>query len=329
MQLMSDIVGNFRERKNMIKVGISSCLLGNKVRFDGGHRNNRLCNDKLSEFFSFECFCPEVGIGLPVPRNTIRLEGNVSNPKAILRDKSQTDITSRLQEYSVQQKQNLSKLSGFIFCKASPSCGTNRVRVYGEGGQAVKEGIGIFAAQVQKFAPALPIEDDGRLHDPLIRDSFIKRVYIYSEWREINNAGLTLKKLHDFHAKHKFTLLSHCQPTLRILGKRLAQITKSNLKDHSENYIQTLMSGLTKVATRKNNTNALLHIQGFLKRSISAEDKAELTRCIHDYLKGAESLLTPIRLLKHHLSHHPNSYALKQSFLNPYPKQLGIRVKTM
>ncbi|WP_196139572.1 DUF523 and DUF1722 domain-containing protein [Aliikangiella sp. G2MR2-5] len=328
----------------MIKVGISSCLLGNPVRYDGGHRNNRFCKESLSQFFQFVSLCPEVGIGLPTPRKTIRLVGDVDSPRAVLSDGGDEDFTTELRQFAESHKKTLESLSGYILCKASPSCGMERVKVYNDSGQAEKKGMGIFAARLQTLLPHLPLEEDGRLNDPLIRDSFIKRVFIYNEWKSLqdsgrddseigsesgkNGQGLTTRKLHEFHARHKFTLLAHNQPIYRKVGPLLASVNKQNIDAISEEYITLLMLGLKKVATRKNNTNVLMHLQGYLKDKLSAEDKAELTQCIHDYRDGLQPILGVLTLLKHHFRKFPEPYIDNQSFLAPYPKDLAIRVDT-
>ncbi|MCW8879568.1 MAG: DUF1722 domain-containing protein [Kangiellaceae bacterium] len=312
----------------MIKVGISQCLTGAKVRYDGGHRNNKFCNQELSQLFEFVSFCPEVGIGLPIPRKTIRLVGDVDQPRAEFSDGSGEDLALQLKNFADTNQSKLEESSGFIFCKASPSCGTQRVKVYNDKGHSQSVGVGIFAARVNQLFPNLPIEDDGRLNDPQIRDSFIKRVYIYDEWKSLRTE-LTLDALFKFHARHKFTLLSHCQKTYREVGALVASANKKTVENVADLYFSKLMGGLSNVSTRRNTTNVLMHLQGFLKKRISQADKAELRQCIMDYNNGVEPILSPLRLLKHHFGHHPNSYIAGQSFLNPYPKQLGIRVKML
>jgi uncharacterized protein YbgA (DUF1722 family)/uncharacterized protein YbbK (DUF523 family) len=311
----------------MIKVGISQCLTGAKVRYDGGHRNNKFCNQELTELFSFVPLCPEIGIGLPIPRKTIRLVGDIASPRAVFSDDSSVDLTDKLSEYADNHSRSISDMSGFVFCKASPSCGTQRVKVYNDKGHSESKGMGIFAARVQELHPNLPIEDDGRLNDPLIRDSFIKRVYIYDEWRAMEKSGITAKKLYKFHARHKFTLLSHNQKIYRKVGPLVASANKNDVNEVAAEYIGLLMEGLTHVATRKNNTNVLMHLQGYLKDALDAQDKQELRQCIIDYNSGEAPILSPITLIKHHFKHNPNPYIAQQSYLNPYPKQLGIRVQ--
>ncbi|TQV84943.1 YbgA family protein [Aliikangiella coralliicola] len=311
----------------MIKVGISQCLMGAKVRYDGGHKQNRFCKDVLSEVFDFVSLCPEVGIGLTTPRKTIRLVGDPKTPRAVLSDDIEQDFTDALEIFAEEREGLLAELSGYIFCKASPSCGVERVKVYRENGYAEKTGIGIFAARVRKLFPHLPLEEDGRLNDPLLRDSFIKRVYVYSEWQKINKSGLSTNNLFRFHARHKMTLLAHCQKTYRMLGPLVASANPGNLKIIANQYFGLLMQALAKVATRSNNTNVLMHLQGYLKNELSADDKAELTQSILGYRNGTEPILAPLALLKHHFRNFPNLYVEEQSFLEPYPKQLAIRVK--
>ncbi|NVJ51814.1 MAG: DUF1722 domain-containing protein [Gammaproteobacteria bacterium] len=310
----------------MIKVGISHCLLGAPVRFDGGHKQNRFCKESLADYFQFVPLCPEVGIGMGTPRKTLRLVGDVDSPRAVFGHDTSQDFTDDLVHYADKHLAQLQAMSGYVFCKGSPSCGTARVKVYNAKGYAQKSGVGVFAARVQQLMPLLPIEDDGRLNDPLLRDSFIKRVYIYHEWQQLLQDGLTVAKLQKFHARHKLNLLSHCQKTYRHLGPIVAKINKQNIAMESERYIHHLMMGFKKVATRKNNANVLMHLQGYLKHRLPTEDRQELAQLILDYRKGILPLLSPLTLLKHHFKHNKDAYIEQQSFLDPYPKELAIRV---
>jgi len=309
-----------------IKIGISQCLLGANVRFDGGHRNNRFCQNDLSKLFEFIPLCPEVGIGLSIPRKTIRLIGDPTNPRAVISDDVSRDFTQPLKDFATHNHKKLAQMSGYVFCKASPSCGLERVKVYGAKGGAQKSGMGIFAARVKTLFPNLPTEEDGRLNDPLLRDSFIKRVYIYNDWQHINELGLTCDALYKFHARHKFTLLAHCQKIYRKLGPIVASINNNNVNNIADEYIQLMMQALKKTATRSNNTNVLMHLQGYLKELLPKEDKVELAQCILEYRKGILPILSPLTLLKHHFRHFPNNYISQQSYLNPYPKELAIQV---
>ena len=311
----------------MLKVGISQCLLGDKVRYDGGHRNNRFCTTKLTKLFDFVPLCPEIGIGLPVPRKTIRLIGDVSLPKAVLSSDNSRDFTQALAGFADQNNQKLKQLSGYILCKGSPSCGMERVKVYNNKGQPEAKAMGIFSARVKQLFPLLPMEEDGRLNDPLLRDSFIKRVYIYEQWQKLNRGNkLSVNDLLKFHTKHKMTLLAHCQKTYRKLGPLVASARPHNLPDIASRYIKKLLEGLQKTATRANNTNVLMHLQGHLKKLLGRNDKAELMQCIIDYNQGIQPIMSPITLLKHHFRNNPNSYIQALSFFDPYPKELAIRV---
>lgn len=310
----------------MIKVGISGCLLGANIRYDGGNKNNRYCKNELSKHFEFVPLCPEVGIGLPVPRETIRLVGDIANPKAVQSKDSSKDYTSQLSNYADKNYELLGGLSGYVVCQASPSCGMERVKVFNDKGQPEKKGVGVFTARLRTLYPNLPIEENGRLNDPLLRDSFIKRVYIYDEWLELVKNGLTVDKLLKFHSRHKMVLLAHCQPIYRELGPLVAQTTKRNLVGQSELYINKFMNALSNTSSRANNTNVLMHIQGHLKEHLSKDDKAELRQCIMDYNQGMQPILGPLTLLKHHFRANPSSFIAKQSYLDPYPKSMSLRV---
>jgi uncharacterized protein YbgA (DUF1722 family)/uncharacterized protein YbbK (DUF523 family) len=312
----------------MVRIGISHCLLGAKVRFDGGHKNSRFCSELLSKFAEFTPLCPEVGIGMGTPRKTLRLVGDIASPRAVFSNGEEGDFTQPLADYADQHLDQLNQMSGYILCKASPSCGMERVRVYNDKGQAERKGMGIFAARLKQLKPDLPMEEDGRLNDPLLRDSFIKRVFIYHEWQQLLANGLTVSKLQAFHARHKLNLLAHCQPTYRHLGPIVASINKTNIEKEASRYFSHLMMGFKKVASRKNNTNVLMHLQGYLKNKLDKSDRQELAKCIIDYRKSIEPIMAPLTLLNHHFKKFPDDYISNQSFLSPYPKELAIRVDT-
>ncbi len=309
----------------MIQVGISHCLLGAEVRFDGGHKQSRFCKDELSKYFTFVPLCPEVGIGMSTPRKTLRLIGDIDSPRAVFSDGTDGDFTEELSQYADKHKTRLDQLSGYIFCKASPSCGLERVKVYSNKGGAERKGTGIFAARVKELYPDLPLEEDGRLNDPLLRDSFVKRVYLYAQWQALVANGLTVNDVQKYHAKHKLLLMAHSQPVYRELGPIVAAITKDNLASESARYFSRFMQGMTKVATRRNNTNVLMHLQGYVKKAIDSDDRQELAKAILEYREGIQPLMAPLTLLKHHLKRNPDEYALQQSYLEPYPSQLAIR----
>jgi uncharacterized protein YbgA (DUF1722 family)/uncharacterized protein YbbK (DUF523 family) len=312
---------------NKIEVGISQCLLGEKVRYDGGHKMSRYCVNHLNQFFDFKALCPEVGIGLPVPRKTIRLTGSSDQPRAVYSNGDDGDFTDALSQYADEHWPQINTISGYIFCKGSPSCGIERIKVFNDKGMPERNGIGIFAKRIMELDPLLPIEDDGRLNDIGLRDSFIKRVFLYKEWQQLTSSKLTPKALFDFHARHKLMLLAHCQKTYRNLGPMLAKTTKENVESTAESYISAVMSALKRISSRKNNTNVLMHIQGYFKKELNKDQRTELANIILDYKKGLQPLLAPMTLLNHYLKAHPNHYLANQSYFEPYPKEMGIRVQ--
>lgn len=306
-----------------IKVGISACLLGDEVRFDGGHKRSAFCTDELGRHVEFVKLCPEVGIGMPVPRPTIRLEQRENGVRAIV-PKTGEDVTSRLENFAARAEGHLSRISGYVLCAKSPSCGMERVKLYNpENGHARKEGTGIFAAQLQQKYPALPLEEDGRLNDPLLRENFVMRVFVYAAWQTLPQP-VSKADLLAFHTSLKLLLLAHNQQVYRAIGREVAQ-QQEMTSEFLTNYIETVMEALGQPATRANHTNVLQHIQGYFKAELSDEQRAELTDAILAYRQGIEPLLVPLTLLRHYLREFPNDYLAGQRYLNPYPKDLKLR----
>jgi uncharacterized protein YbgA (DUF1722 family)/uncharacterized protein YbbK (DUF523 family) len=305
-------------------VGISSCLLGEEVRFDGGHKRNDYIIRSLGEFFEFRAFCPEVEIGLGTPREPIRLVESDGAIRCVGVKNPDLDVTDRLRESAQQQRDWHAALCGYILKKDSPSCGMERVKIY-RTTMPVREGIGIYAAELQRAFPHLPIEEEGRLGDPVLRENFIQRVFVYARWRREVEASPTLDRLTRFHARHKYTLMSHNQHANRILGRTLAEASKAELDTLVPTYLAEMMRILKIRATRVNHINVLQHIQGYLKKSLDAEDKAELGEALDAYRKGQVPLIVPITLLKHHFRKYPDEYILDSYYMNPYPAELSLR----
>lgn len=304
-----------------IPVGISSCLLGENVRYDGGHKKDSYITGTLSEYFEFHAFCPEVGIGLGTPRPVIHLVKIDHKLHCVGAKNPELDVTNRLQCYAEQQKNLQAHLCGYIFKKDSPSCGMERVKVY-ETGQPHRTGIGIYAQQIMHDNPLLPVEEEGRLGDPRLRENFIQRVYVFYRWKTMLENGLTANGLIDFHARHKLIIMSHGDYS--DLGHLLAGLTKANLVDVATQYIMQLMTTLKKPVSRKNHVNVLQHIQGYLKKTLTADDKAELCEVIERYRNGYVPLIVPITLLKHHFRQFPDPYIEKSYYLSPYPQELQL-----
>ncbi|RUO36598.1 YbgA family protein [Aliidiomarina sanyensis] len=307
----------------MIYVGISACLLGQKVRYDGGHKASTFCQHQLGKHVEYLPLCPEVGIGMSVPRPTIRLVGDVERPRAVVQ-KTGEDVTARLAEFADIRTAQLDKLSGYILCAKSPSCGMERVRVYAEDSNAnQKEGMGIFAARLRALYPSLPMEEDGRLNDPLLRENFVLRLYVYHEWKSLPRP-IQKADLYAFHARHKLTLLAHDQPTYRSLGRELAEcdVVSESFCSH---YIQRLMSALSRPASRRDHTNVLQHIQGYFSKNLNDVQRQELTDIILQYRAGEQPLAAPLTLVQSYLKQYPDEYLASQSYLRPYPTDLKLR----
>jgi uncharacterized protein YbgA (DUF1722 family)/uncharacterized protein YbbK (DUF523 family) len=304
-----------------IPIGISSCLLGENVRFDGGNKHNAYITGTLGEFFEFHPFCPEVAIGLGIPRPTIRLVKIQDQTRCVGVTDLSLDVTDRLSLYAIEQKTQQAELCGYIFKKDSPSCGMERVKVYNNN-QPHREGVGIYAQQVMANNPLLPIEEEGRLGDAGLRENFIQRVYVYHRWQTLLTEGLSIAKLTRFHAQHKLIIMSH--GNYQPLGQLLTTATSENLTQVAEDYILKLMTLLKKVVTRGQHVNVLQHIQGYLKKELSSDDKVELGEIFERYLNKELPLIVPITLLKHHFRKTPDPYIEDSFYMSPYPQELNL-----
>lgn len=308
-----------------ISVGISRCLLGEEVRYNGSHKLSRYCRDHLSRWFHFVDTCPEVQIGMGIPREPIRLVSTGGEIEVQPVSGATANYAPALANLADELKPQLDELCGFIFMQKSPSCGVFRVKVYNDkGGLAQEPGRGAFAAAVVENHPSLPVEEAGRLTDPELRENFIARVFIYSEWRKLVGEGATRKAVIDFHSRHKYLLMAHSQRHYRLLGKFLARAGSYSEGLLASRYIKVLMSGLSKVAGRGGHANALQHMQGYLKKELDSESKAEITQLIDAYRKGEVPLVAPLVLLKHHAK-LANDYYRSQVYLEPHPAELGLR----
>lgn len=311
-------------RNKPLKLGVSSCLLGEKVRFDGGHKLDAYVSGTLGRFFDFVSICPEIAIGLEAPRPTIRLEGNPEHLRLVgVRDKT-LDATDAMEAFSARKIPTLKEISGYILKRKSPSCGMERVRVYGDKGE-IRYGSGLFARALMNAYPLLPVEEEGRLGDPNLRDNFLERVFAYRRWQNLEMAGLTKQALIRFHTIHKLSLMAHGPETYRELGRMIASVGKHPLEQVAEEYITGFMRGLKHRATTERQTNVLHHLMGYLKNTLQKEDKVELLEVIEAYRKERVPLVVPITLLKHHFRHNPHPYIAEQVYLNPPPEEMLLR----
>lgn len=306
-----------------IPVGISSCLVGEKVRFDGGHKQNRYILDTLGKFFHFRPFCPEMAIGLGVPRETIRLVSIDGRAQAVGNKNSHLNFTQALIQSAEDQADWHAEIFGYIVKKDSPSCGMERVRVY-RGELPSRDGVGLYTETLMRNFPALPIEEEGRLGDPVLRESFVKRVIIYKRWHDLLEAGLDWPGLTDFHARHKLILYSHNQELGRKLGRELAVARSQPIEIYGAQYLAQLMAILKISAKRSNHVNVLEHIRGYLKQDLDKEDKQELTDSIENYRLGLLPLIVPITLLRHHFRRYPDPYIEQSYYLQPHPDELML-----
>ena len=307
-----------------IRLGISSCLLGEQVRFDGGHKRDTFINEALGKFFEFIPVCPEVAIGLGIPRPPIRLIGDPESPRAVGVRDPDLDFSTALRNYGQRMGRELDDLSGYIFKKGSPSCGMERVKVY-QTGQPSKAGTGLYARAFMDQQPLLPVEEEGRLGDPVLRENFIERVFAYRRWQELEARGLSAARLVDFHTIHKLNLMAHGTEHYRAWVKSSHRPAPRDCGSAAQLYIDGFMAALKHRATRKRHTNVLMHIMGYLKKNLDSDDKAELLEVIEAYRLGLVPLIVPITLLKHHFRRHPDAYMARQIYLNPHPPELMLR----
>lgn len=309
-----------------IRVGVSACLVGQPVRFNGGHSQSQLCLRTLKEYFVFEPFCPEVAAGFGTPRPAMRLVGDPNNPRLTFSDDSSADLTPQLISGFEKKLSGFSRLDGYIVMKKSPSCGMARVKVYQENGYPNQQsGPGIFTSALQQAFPYLPIEEEGRLNDPALRENFILRVYAFHNFRKEVALQPSYHNLLEFHKSYKLVLLSQNQSDYRKMGKMLASAYDREIDDLANDYLAQLMSALKKPANRKDHTNVLLHILGYLKRSVPGRARQNIVNIIQKYHDEQIPLVTPATLLKHYVDDFGSSYIKNQRYLNPYPEELGLR----
>lgn len=308
-----------------IRLGISSCLLGEKVRFDGNHKHDSFLTGTLGQFFEWVPVCPEVAIGLGVPRPPIRLVGSAASPRAVGVKDASIDVTDKLAAYGRRQAHALENLSGYIFKSKSPSCGMERVRVYQAHGAPAANGRGIYADAFLSAQPWLPAEEEGRLSNPRLRENFIERVFVYRRWQELATRGLSASRLVEFHTDHKLALMAHDVAAYQTLGRRVAQAGRRHLKEFGQEYIRRLMDALQRLATPARHANVMMHLMGYLKKQLDAEDKSELIEMIHAYRRGETPFAAPLTLLRHYFRRFPDPYILRQTYLHPDPRELLLR----
>jgi len=309
-----------------IRIGISSCLLGESVRFDGGHKRDVYLIETFGRFVEWVRVCPEVECGLGTPRESMRLIGARDGVR-LLTGKTGIDHTDRMARYSERRVNEIAseELCGYVLKKDSPSCGLHRVRVYGAHGVPTKSGKGIFAARLVERFPSLPVEEEGRLSDPRLRENFIERVFAYSRLRNLFRSKWNVGALVAFHTAHKLILMAHSPNAYQRLGRLVAVARGVPVKELERTYTEQFMDALTTIATARRHTNVLQHMVGYFKDRLDRASKAELLASIEDYRNGLVPLIVPITLLRHYVRVHDASYLAGQLYLEPHPKELMLR----
>ena len=308
------------------KIGISSCLLGNEVRWNSGHKLDKYLTNTLGQFVEYVPVCPEVEAGFGVPRESFRLVGDPDTPRLIT-FKSKTDHTDRMVAWAAKRVQELAKedLCGFIFKSDSPSSGMIRVKVYNEKGMPHKVGIGIFARAFMEHFPLIPVEDDGRLNNPLIRENFILQIFTMKRWRDNMARKPGMGNLVDFHTRNKLLILSHSQKHYRLMGKLVAEGKKMTIKELYHQYQLLLMEALKLKTTIRKNTNVLQHLMGYFKKQLSGDEKQELLEIFDQYRNEHVPLIVPMTLINHYVRKYDQPYLKQQTYLHPHPLELKLR----
>ncbi len=309
-----------------IKLGASSCLLGEQVRYDGGHKRNRYLTDTLSNYFQFVPVCPEVECGMPVPREALRLVGDPNNP-SLVTIRTQKDYTEQMQRWGKEKLEELAEqdLCGYIFKSASPSSGMERIKVYNHKGNPTPTGVGIWARMFMEHFPYLPVEDEGRLNDPKLREQFVEHVFVYSRWRRMIKNGGTPGLVVDFHSRHKMLLMAHNRELYDEMGKLTANAGKMEPEQLRAEYFQLLDKAVREKTTVNKNVNVLQHLIGYFKQELTSDEKQEFLEILDNYHQGNLPLIVPVTLINHFVRKYNQPYLQYQYYLNPHPIELKLR----
>jgi uncharacterized protein YbgA (DUF1722 family)/uncharacterized protein YbbK (DUF523 family) len=307
------------------RLGISACLLGQQVRYDGGHKQDYFLTQTFAQFVDWVPVCPEIEVGMGVPRESVRLVGSIDDPKMIA-ERSGKDWTAAMKEFAARRIHELAalNLSGYVFKKDSPSCGVERVRVYGTSNAPARRGRGLFAAALMSGLPLLPVEEEGRLNDPGLRENFIERVFAYDRWRAAERTK-SRSGLVAFHTVHKYLLLAHSERHYRGLGKLVAGLKEKSLGEVYEQYGRGFMTALAAHASPKRHANVLDHMMGYFSDELSAAERRELVEIIRDYRLQLIPLIVPVTLIHHYVKKYGVEYLKNQVYLAPSPKELMLR----
>ncbi|HTY25036.1 MAG TPA: DUF523 and DUF1722 domain-containing protein [Desulfomonilaceae bacterium] len=312
--------------EEQIKLGVSACLLGQNVRYNGGHSRDHFITDTLSQHVEFFPVCPEVECGFSIPREALRLVGDPESPRLISSNTKQ-DHTKRMLSWCSKKVRELEGLDlyGFIFKKGSPSSGMERVKVYNDQGMPSNRGIGMFARAFMDHFPLLPVEEDGRLHDPKLRENFIEAIFVLKRWRESLSPKPTRRGFVEFHTKHKLLIMAHSPNHMRLMGKLVARLKDYVVDDFRLEYQKLLVKALRLKTSRRKHTDVLMHCMGFLKKLLTADEKKELLEIIEQYRQGHLPLIVPVTLINHYVRKYDPPYLREQYYLKPHPIELQLR----
>jgi len=312
--------------KPSLKLGISSCLLDNNVRYDGGSKPDHFLRQTLGQFIEWVPVCPEAECGLSIPREAMDLVGDPDSPRMITRVTG-VDHTVRMMQWTKKKLAALEKeeLSGFVLKARSPSCGVHDAKLYSRPGKAAAGRAGLFAEAVMARFPLMPVEDEEGLQDPGIRENFIVRLFVYQRWQGFLAEGGTVGQLVAFHGRHKYLLMSHSAKHLKELGSLVAAPKKYKRPELLGRYSMLLMDCLKLQATEKKHTNVLQHMAGYFKKQLSPAEKLELDESITKCHQGLVPLIVPITLIKHYVRKYDDPYLKEQHYLNPHPLELMLR----
>lgn len=309
-----------------IRLGISRCLLGENVRYDGGHALDRFLRDTLGKYVEYVPVCPEVECGFGIPRESLRLLGNPQKPRLVT-SRTGVDHTDRMEAWAHRRVAELERenLCGFIFKSDSPSSGMERVKVYDDKGIPKKTGAGIFARIFREHFPLIPVEEEGRLHDPTLRENFIERIFTCRRYSKAMDEKKRIESLVAFHTKNKLLLMAHSPKHLKPMGNLVAHAKELSKRDFFAQYERLLTEGMSVKPSTAKHTNVLHHIMGYFKKNLSADEKQELLGIIDQYRRGFIPLIVPVTLLNHFVRRYNESYLNKQTYLNPHPLELQLR----
>jgi len=314
------------DRQDKIRIGISTCLLGENVRYNGGHALDRFLKDTLGKWVEYVPVCPEVECGFGIPRETFRLVGDPVNPRFIT-GRTKIDYTDRMLTWARRRVAELEKedLLGFIFKSDSPSSGMERVKVYDEKGMPQKKGVGLFARTFMEHFPMTPVEEEGRLHDPVLRENFIERIFTYKRYCDIMEGKNRIGNLVDFHSKNKLLLMAHSPKHLKQMGNLVAHAKERPVRELVDEYETLLLEAMAMKPSAAKHTNVLHHMMGYFKKELTAEEKREVLEVIEDYRRGLIPLIVPVTLMNHFVRKYKQAYLKAQTYLNPHPMELQLR----